>query len=127
MLVEFPIELDDDVITASQMTAIEQLNLVNHIQKYWADNQVSVTVYFKPEELDGIKNWMSQYYDNGIKTLSFLLHSEHGFTQAPYEEITQEEYKSLKMKLKPLNYNTDVEEMTLDESVECVTGACPVR
>lgn len=127
VVVEFPIKLDKETIVASEMTAIKQLDLHKHIQTYWADNQVSVTVYYKKEELSAIKKWLRDNYNLGVKTVSFLLHNEHGFAQAPYEEITPQKYNALIANIKPINFKRKVEELTLIDSQECDTGGCPVR
>ena len=61
-----------------------------------------------------------------MKSVSFLLHSEHGFSQAPLEEISQNEY------LRILDETSDSKILVgagvsevLDD--DCASGACPVR
>ena len=107
------------------------MELVKHMQTYWADKHVSVTVYYKPEELPAIKKWLMKNYNNGVKTISFLLHQKHGFEQAPYEEITAKKYKEDIEKFKGFAFDKQVEEtkeMMLEEgSTECASGHCPIR
>ena len=107
------------------MTAVAQLELVKKMQTIWADNSVSVTVYYKLEELKDIKTWLKENYENSLKTVSFLLHSQHGFKQAPYEEITEKEYLAMSAKIKDIKSDIS-SESTLD-GVECAGGACPIR
>ncbi len=127
IIVEFPCFAGDNVKLAKDMTAIEQLELLKKIQTVWADNAVSCTVYYKKEELKNIKDWLSENYDNSIKSVSFLLHKgeEHGFKQAPYEEITEEKYKELIKNVKMFDI-IKTENISL-EGLECVSGACPIR
>ena len=106
------------------MSAIDQLNMVKRMQETWSDNSVSCTVYYRPEELEDIKAYLRHNYKNSHKSLSFLLHSEHGFAQAPYEEITKEEYETLMARV---TLSTSVDEADFDSSDECATGACPIR
>jgi hypothetical protein len=106
------------------MTAIEQLEVCKMVQTYWSDNSVSVTVYYRKEELDDIKEWMAQNYDNSLKSVSFLQHSEHGFVQAPLEEIDEKEYERRAKGLTALDLSSSHDEMYDDG---CATGACPVR
>jgi ribonucleotide reductase alpha subunit len=87
MVVEFPIKSRGGK-TAEQVSAIDMLNTVKMLQTNWSDNSVSCTVYYKIEELEEIKTWLSENYDDGINSVSFLLRSVHGFKQAPLEEIT---------------------------------------
>jgi len=126
MIVEFPCESGEDAVLAKDMTAVQQLELVKKLQTLWADNAISVTVYYKKDELPAIKQWLSDNYDTAIKSVSFLLHSEHGFTQAPYEEISEEKYLALTQKLKPIQNMIDAGKSTID-FLECVGGACPIK
>ncbi|MBI5414941.1 hypothetical protein HZA38_05525 [Candidatus Peregrinibacteria bacterium] len=129
-VVSFPIQVEDGVIVAAEMTAIKQLDLVKHLQSYWADNSVSVTVYYKIEELPEIKKWMKANYNTGLKTVSFLLHQKHGFEQMPYEEISAEQFEKEIKKFKGFPFQKDMKELrtrTFAESVECEGGHCPVR
>jgi len=124
IVVEFPCSVPLGTLLARDMTAIEQLELVAKIQREWSDNSVSVTVYYHLEELDKIKQWMEKNYENSLKTVSFLLHSDHGFDQAPYEEISQEEYEKRITRLKEIEV---VATGGVLEGVECSSGACPIR
>ena len=108
------------------MKALEQLELVKKLQTEWSDNSVSVTIYYRKEELDGIKEWLNSNYNNNLKTVSFLLHSEHGFDQAPLEEIDRQKYEDMVKSVKPIT-NCEVNEEDIKGSFECATGACPVK
>lgn len=127
ILVEFPCYSGDNLILAKDISAVQQLELIKKLQTVWSDNAVSVTIYYRIEELDAIKKWMKDNYESGVKSVSFLLHSGHGFMQAPYEEITEEKYLELKKEVKSLkDINLgDLSGSTLD--VECAGGACPVK
>ena len=128
VVVEFPCSSPDNTILAQNMDVIEQLEMVKKLQMYWSDNAVSVTAYYTPEELPILKEWLKNNYKDGIKSVSFLLRTQHGFQQAPYEEITEEQYNKLIKRIKPLNTLTEfkAEEGTL-EDIECAGGACPIR
>ena len=127
MVVEFPVKMPEGTLCAKDVTAVQQLEHQKFLQTYWSDNSVSVTVYYKPEELSQIKEWLSNNYDNGVKAVSFLLHKGHGFKQAPYEEITKEQYKEIVGKVKPITKLNDKEVMSFKDSLECSSGACPVK
>ena len=126
-VVEFPCMSPEGSVMAKDMTAVEQLEWVKKMQTEWADNAVSVTVYYRKEELDSIKEWLSKNYDKGVKSVSFLLHSDHNFVLPPYEEITKEAYEKMVSKIDfsiPLvqdKFNGDID---MDD---CATGACPVK
>lgn len=126
-VIEFPCKSPEGSTLASEMTAIQQLELVKKMQTVWADNAVSVTVYYKKEELADIKKWLSENYNNSVKSVSFLLHVDHNFPLPPYEEITEEEYHGISSKIDlsvALKAGTGSDEISMDD---CATGACPVK
>lgn len=124
VVVSFPFAYKGDGVYAKDMTAIDQLNVVKRMQSEWSDNSVSCTVYYKVEELDDIKEYLKHNYKNNHKSLSFLLHSDHGFQQAPYEAISKETYDRLMSETRLI---TSVASADFDSSDECATGACPIR
>lgn len=125
-VVEFPCESPEGAVLAANMTAVDQLEWVKKLQSIWADNAVSVTVYYRKEELDSIKEWLSKNYDKGVKSVSFLLHSDHNFPLPPYEEITKEEYHKM---LAKIDFSVPMSSVPSDmlDLDNCSTGACPVR
>jgi len=127
MVVEFPVKTPAGTLCAKDVSAVQQLEYQKFLQTYWSDNSVSVTVYYNPEELPQIKEWLSKNYNNGVKAVSFLLHKGHGFKQAPYEEITEAQYKEASGKSKPITMIDDKEVMSFKESLECSSGSCPVK
>jgi hypothetical protein len=125
-VVTFPFRYPDGTVLARDVTAIKQLEMISRLQANWSDNSVSCTVYYKPEELPAIRSYLEKNYTNGIKTVSFMLHSDHGFLQAPYEEISEEAYNKLVASTRVINsVPTCVEEELAAE--DCEKGACPIR
>ena len=127
VVVEFPCETPDGALFADDMGVIKQLEMVKKLQEVWSDNAVSVTAYYSEEELPALKQWLSENYENGIKSVSFLLRQKHGFKQAPYEEISKEQYELKKSKVKPvINVNHNIGSEAL-EGIECEGGTCPIK
>jgi ribonucleoside-triphosphate reductase (thioredoxin) len=124
VVVEFPFQHPAHAKLARDVTALEQLEVVRWLQEVWSDNSVSCTIYYKPEELDGIKKYLKKHYKSNHKSLSFLLHSGHGFDQAPLEEITKEQFNELVAKTRLITY---VDEANIGLEDDCATGACPIR
>lgn len=126
VVAEFPLAYPEGTTLAAETSAIAQLEFVKRLQTEWSDNAVSCTVYYKLEELDEIKAYLTKNYNKTFKTLSFLLHTGHGFVQAPIESITKEEYDKLVASTTVITKIEDVQELGLDDA-ECISGACPVR
>lgn len=124
VVVSFPFRHPDHAVLAKDMTAIDQLETIKWLQENWSDNSVSCTVYYRKEELPEIRKYLKKYYKNAHKSLSFLLHSEHGFKQAPLEEITEEQYNELVANTRLI---TAVDEANIGLDDDCATGACPIR
>jgi len=124
-VVSFPCSFPKGTKLAGDMTAIDQLEVIKRLQAEWSDNAVSVTIYYRKEELDEIKKWLAVNYKN-VKSVSFLLHNDHGFDQAPMEEVTEQVFKEMSALVTPI---TSLESLSMDdiEIQDCEGGACPVR
>ena len=73
-------------------------------QRYWADNQVSCTVKFKPHEATDIARVLEAYEDQ-LKGISFLPHEDHGYAQAPYTPCSAVEVEEYNSKLCDTDYS----------------------
>ncbi|MFX1455310.1 MAG: fused protease/ribonucleoside-triphosphate reductase [Promethearchaeota archaeon] len=102
VVAEFPIHEKYFDRSKNEVSIWEQAANAADYQKYWSDNQVSITITFKQEEADQIKHVLDAFEDK-LKSVSFLPIKEHGYKQAPYEEINQETYEEMIENIKPLN------------------------
>lgn len=125
VVVSFPFSHPENAKLARDMTAVDQLETVKWLQDVWSDNSVSCTIYYRMEELPEIKKYLKKNYKHNHKSLSFLLHSDHGFHQAPLEEITKEQYLAMVANTQLI---TKIDsEIEFDAADECATGACPIK
>jgi ribonucleoside-triphosphate reductase len=124
VVVTFPFRYPEGTKLASEMSAIDQLKEIQRMQTEWSDNSVSCTVYYRKEEIPEIKKYLIRNYRDCFKSLSFLLHSEHGFAQAPYEEISKEQYEALVAITIPI---TEIDSAIYESFDECTGGMCPVK
>jgi adenosylcobalamin-dependent ribonucleoside-triphosphate reductase len=126
-VVDFPCMSPEGSVLATDMTAVEQLEWVKKMQTVWADNAVSVTVYYRKEELPQIKEWLQKNYDDGVKSVSFLLHSDHNFPLPPYEACSKEDYEKM---LTGIDFSVPLHQRSFDGELDldnCATGACPIK
>ena len=103
----------------------KQLDVLKMAQQHWADQAVSVTVYYKKEDINKLKEWLADNFKN-LKTISFLCHNEHGFKQAPKEAISKEQYEKMSSVLTPIDVDGVGKGGELD-GTECEGGVCPVK
>ena len=126
MIVEFPTKSGVDLPPQSEVDVLDQLEWVKRMQTVWSDNAVSVTATYNKEDLPKIKQYLKENYKYNFKSLSFLLNSGHGFEQAPYEAISEEQYQYLKARVKPIT-TVEVNEEDLEDLGACGLGGCPIK
>jgi ribonucleoside-triphosphate reductase len=128
LIVDFPSRTRPGARCARDMTAIDQLEAQRWLQTHWSDNSVSCTVYLRPHEVPVIRAWLNEHYSHDVKACSFLLHQEHGFAQAPFEEITEDVYHAMLARVRPIHHVLVPNDVKDDiDGTECGSGGCPVR
>ena len=101
-VVEFPVHEPYFERSKKDVSMWEQLEIAAQYQHFWADNSVSVTVTFRPEEADSLKSAL-EMYETRLKAVSFLAYKSTGYKQAPYEPITEKEYTKMDSKITPID------------------------
>jgi hypothetical protein len=125
-VVDFYVKTPEGVPCAdSGFDTWKQLEAVKMGQKYWADQSISVTTYYKDGDVPAIQEWVTNNLSQ-VKTISFLKHTGHGFVQAPKEAITEAQYEKLSAKVRPIEFD-NLEAAGTIEGTECESGSCPVR
>ena len=94
----FPVKSPDGAITREDLTAIEHLNIWLVYQRAWCEHKPSITVSVDEDEWMEVGAWVYKNFDE-ISGISFLPKSNHSYKQAPYQEITKEEYELLVSKM----------------------------
>jgi hypothetical protein len=97
--------------TAEEVSVWEQVSNLAMLQREFADNSVSCTLYFNPETEGHDLEHVLSHFAPVIKSLSALPHTKAGvYKQAPYEKITEEQYHSMVASLKPIDLSQMTEE-----------------
>ena len=126
LVVDFYSETPDEVPVADEgYDTWAQLDTLLMAQKHWADQAVSVTIYYKREDVPRIKAWLTDNLQS-VKTISFLCHQDHGFKQAPWEAISKEEYINKSKDLKEIDFDSIGGDNGIDMQ-DCEAGACPIK
>lgn len=87
----FPQKAPEGAICRRDISALEHLEIWKTNQKYWCEHKPSITVNVKEDEWVDVGAWVYKNFDE-ISGVSFLPMDEHSYRQAPYQEITEEEY-----------------------------------
>ena len=94
----FPVKAPEGAIVRNDLTAIEHLNIWLVYQRAWCEHKPSITVSVKEDEWMEVGAWVYKHFDE-VSGISFLPHSDHSYKQAPYQEVTEEEYNALVAKM----------------------------
>lgn len=124
VVVEFPVHEKYFERSKNEVSIWEQAENAADYQKYWSDNQVSITITFQPEEANQIKHVLECFEDK-LKSASFLPIKEHGYKQAPYEEISQERYEEITSKIEPL-FLDETKDRAIGEKF-CDSDRCEIK
>jgi len=116
----FPIKAPDGAVTRDDQGPIEALNLWKHLQENWCEHKPSATINVREEEWMDVGSWVYRNFDL-LSGVSFLPHDGGSYKQAPYQEITKDEYeKWLKDHPTP---DIDWSRLTEYESSDGTTGS----
>jgi ribonucleoside-triphosphate reductase len=124
-VVSFPIHIPLLDRGKSQVSLREKVDLAVQMQRYWSDNQVSCTAEFDPErETEEIPRILEACEDR-LKAIVFLPSSGHGYEQPPYEEITEDRYREMVSRIKPVQ--GEIQHENEHEAIFCEGGLCDYR
>jgi ribonucleoside-triphosphate reductase (thioredoxin) len=88
----FPIKSPTGSVTRKNQTALEALDLWKVFQDSWCEHKPSVTVSVKEDEWMEVGAWVYKNFDE-LSGVSFLPYDGGTYRQAPYQEVTEDEYK----------------------------------
>ena len=124
----FPIASPKGAVTASDMGAIEQLELWEIYQDEWCEHKPSMTCYYRDHEFLEVGQWLYNKFDK-VSGISFLPYSGGSFAQAPYQPIDNKEYSKW-VKNFPNEIDWDIKEeadMTEgSQELACTANGCEI-
>ena len=127
----FPIQAPKDAVVTSNLTAIDHLEIWKTYREHWTEHNPSVTVNIHEDEWLRVGAWVYDNFDS-IGGVSFLPASEHTYQQAPYQEISETEYREWVKKMPTridwnmLTLYETVDTTTGSQELSCVSGACEI-
>ena len=127
----FPMKSPTKAVLREDLSAITQLENWKNYQEHWCEHKPSVTISVKEDEWFEVGSWVYNNFKD-VAGVSFLPHSDHTYKQAPYQDITKEEYDTLSKKM-PRNVdwtllsNYEREDNTTGtQELACSAGACEI-
>ncbi len=115
----FPIKAPKNSVLTKDLTAIDHLEMWKTYRKHWTEHNPSVTINVREDEWLRVGSWVYDNFDS-VGGVSFLPSSEHTYKQAPYQEITKEEYEK---SLSEMPTTIDWSVLSLYETVDTTTGS----
>ena len=110
-------------------TAVQQLEHWLMFQRHWCEHKPSVTIYVKDHEWLEVGAWVYKHFDE-VCGVSFLPHDNGSYRQAPFQEITKEEYTEFLAKYPgTIDWDQFIELDDLTEGSQemaCVAGLCSI-
>jgi len=127
----FPIKSPSKSLTRIDLSAIEHLEIWKMYQDHWCEHKPSATISVREAEWLKVGAWVWDNFDK-ISGVSFLPFADHSYQQAPYQEITEDEYKEWMNKtVHEINWDliTEYEKEDMTENTKelaCSAGACEI-
>jgi len=124
----FPQKSPDGAVCKDGLTAIQQMEYWKHIQDNWCEHKPSITVYYGADEYMELGAWVWEHFDE-VSGVAFLPRLEHTYEQAPYEEITKEQYEELVSRMPVIDWSqfAEAEDNTEgSQTLACFGSSCEI-
>ena len=127
----FPIKSPIRAITRHDIDPRSQLITWKTFAEHWCEHKPSMTCYVPEDKWVDVADWVWYNWDvvNGI---SFLPSSDEGhiYQQAPYEDISKEEYtdmcKSFPKEIDWKSVKEEIDTTTASQEAACTADACEI-
>lgn len=115
-------------ITTEDVSAIEQLQHYLTFRTYWCEHNPSITVYVRENEWMAVGAWVYEHFDS-LGGVSFLPLTDHVYKQAPYQKISEEEFKEWSAKTPQIDWSRlrefeNSNNVTIQPELACSAGVC---
>lgn len=130
LVFEFPMASASNSMTRHDIGAIEHLELWLTYRNKWTDHNPSVTIYVGENEWAEVGAWVWKHWDE-VCGVSFLPREDdnHSYAQAPYEEVTEDQYKKLQAAMPVIDfaeYTEVLDNTTSSQELACTAGVCEI-
>lgn len=127
----FPQSAPDGSVTRDELSAVDHLEIWKVYKTHWTEHNPSVTINVQEDEWIEVANWV---YDNFefIGGISFLPYDNGSYKQAPYQEVSAEEFAGwVDRSPREINWSYlsdyELEDTTVgSQTLACSNGSCEV-
>ena len=127
------VEFNGKIVEVNNEKAVDQLDRYKLVMDNYVDHNASITVYYSPDEVPDIVDWLMANWDSYVG-VSFIYRqsplktaADLGYNYLPQTLVDEDTYKAYADKLLPVYLSDDASSEMLADSMECAGGACPVR
>jgi len=130
-IVTFPVAWDnirfnkDGDKYVNDETAIEQLVRYKLLMDSYVEQNCSISVYYKEDEIPAIRDWLKANWSSYVG-VSFLPITNTVYAYLPQEVVTEEVYNEYVSQLTDVDFS-DTDSSHEIENDECATGVCPTK
>ena len=126
----FPQKAPNNAITSRDITAIQHLEYWMRSHKEWCEHNPSVTIKVAEDEWLEVASYVYTHFDD-VAGISFLPKDDSVYQQAPYQEITEEQYNTWVENFPKINWDDLPKYERGDQTKSasefaCVSGDCTV-
>jgi ribonucleoside-diphosphate reductase alpha chain len=126
----FPQKAPEGTVLRNDLSAVDQLEHYLIFRTFWCEHNPSITVYVRENEWLEVGAWVYKHFDS-LGGVSFLPLTDHVYKQAPYQEITHEQYTNLLGSAPKIEWERLVEYETSDTTtiqpeLSCSAGICEI-
>lgn len=115
----FPQASPSTAMVREDLSARDHLEIWKNVQEAWCEHKPSITVNVRENEWVSTSSWVWDNFDI-LSGVAFLPYSEHTYRQAPYQEITEDEYNDF---VKRMPTSIDWSKLSDYESEDNTTGS----
>lgn len=123
-------EAPPGAILRNDRSVRDQLEWWLTLKQNWCEHNPSTTIYVKDDEWDFVKGWVKEHW-NLIAGLAFLPYDGSVYKQAPFEEVSAEEFARLKGRFPRIDWESFGfyeavygDTTTVGQEMACTGGAC---
>lgn len=125
----FPVRSPEGAVLRKDLTAVQQLEHYRIYKQCWCEHNPSITVYVRDSEWLDVQAWVYKNFEH-IGGVSFLPYDNGIYRQAPYTEVSREQYEELVQRMpKRVDWTALREESdrtTGSQDLACLAGVCEV-